>query len=201
MIMAGLLTPPDYRTMSKKLTAMPDVSISRRQSLLLGGSILAGSGSLFALTHIPTASALSVDSFDVTNNSFESETISPKVVVDLAYSFQTSEVPEEVRLKLQVDNETVEQTYLNPDQSQVNDTIRLTGLVTDSSAWASSDFTVEPGETVTRQLNVTILLDVVVNGEVVTSDTKTDTTTIELSHPDQITVTSSIGGSGEIQAA
>jgi len=201
MIMAGLLTPPDYRTMSKKATAMPDVSISRRQSLLLGGSILAGGGSLFALTHIPTASALSVDSFDVTNNSFESETISPKVVVDLAYSFQTSEVPEEVRLKLQVGNETVEQTYLNPDQSQVNDTIRLTGLVTDSSAWASSDFTVEPGETVTRQLNVAILLDVVVNGEVVTSDTKTDTTTIELSHPDQITVTSSIGGSGEIQAA
>ena len=201
MVMAGLLTPPDYRTMSKKATAIPDVTISRRQSLLLGGSILLGSGSLYALTHIPTASALSVDSFDVTNNSFESETISPKVVVDLAYSFQTSEVPEEVRLKLQVGNETVEQTYLNPDQNQVDDTIRLSGLVTDSSAWASSDFTVEPGETVTRELNVTILLDVVVNGEVVTSDTKTDTATIELSHPDQITVTSSIGGTGEIQTA
>jgi len=187
--------------MSKKATAIPDVSFSRRQSLLLGGSILFGSGSLYELTHIPTASALSVDFFDVTNNSFESETINPKVVVDLAYSFQTSEVPEEVRLKLQVGNETVEQTYLNPDQNQVDETIRISGLVTDSSAWASSDFTVEPGETITRELNITILLDVVVNGEVVTSDTKTDTATVELSHPDQITVTSSIGGSGEIQSA
>lgn len=187
--------------MPDKATANTDVSLSRRQSLLLGGSLLAGGTTLAATTFADRATALSVDSFNVQDATFEKETITPELIVDLAYSYQVNDAPDEVRLQLLVGGKTVDQTILTSPGSTLDDTTRLSGLVTDTSAWASEDFTVNPGESVSRDLNVSILLEVLRDNSVIVSDEKTDTVTVTVTHPDELSLKASVGGSGEIQAA
>lgn len=187
--------------MSDKATANRRVSLTRRQSLLLGGSLLAGGTTVAAASFSREASALSVDSFSVQNAAFERETITPKLIVDSAYSFQLNDAPDEARIQLLVGGEIIDQKMLMSPSNQVDDTIRLSGIVTDTSAWASADFTVEPGQEVSKQLDVAILLEVVRDNSVVVSDKKTETVTVTVAHPDKLTLSASIGGSGEIQAA
>jgi len=117
---------------------------------------LAGGGGLTAVAS-EEAVAVSVESLNVGNATFQAMQVDPVVDVEIAYEYAV-ERAEQVVLELRVGETVVAEESLRTSTTELSNTSELSGRVVRSDAWSASDFTVERGETVTRDVDLRALL-------------------------------------------
>jgi len=159
---------------------------------------LAGGGGLTAVAS-EEAVAVSVESLNVGNATFQAMQVDPVVDVEIAYEYAV-ERAEQVVLELRVGETVVAEESLRTSTTELSNTSELSGRVVRSGAWSASDFAVERGETVTRDVTVGVRLAVRADDSVVAEDTATDTATVEVAYPESA-ASASIGGEGVIRDA
>jgi len=189
-------------TMSRRLPATDTSRIDRRTALVAVGTVAVGGGGLLSLAGHAHAE-VSMDSFDVADAEFEAEQITPELVVDLRYGYDAgTEAVSAVRFGLVVGGDEIASERLDTSRAVFEGQTGLTGRLTDSSAWDASDFAVEVGETVTRDVSVRVVFEVLDRSDsVLVSDTASDTATVEIAHPQANAWTATVGGTGTIQDA
>jgi hypothetical protein len=175
--------------------------VSRRQAILGIGSLAAGSTTLaIVATDESYAADVSMQSLSVADASFTAETITPKLVVDIGFSYDVGTAPiDSIEFTLSVDGTEVDRANLSTSSSVYEGTEQLSGLLTDSDAWAAADFEPAVGETVEQTVTATVSFDVLDSGgSAIVSDTATDDAVVSVAHPQETTYTATVGGSGEI---
>lgn len=159
--------------------------VSRRQALatlgtLAGGSVVAG----VTLTSMQRAGAsVSVEDFQVSDATFEAQSVTPIVDATIAYDY-TVEQASEIYVELQAGGEQIASETLRTSSAELSNTTELTGNILDSPAFGASDFTVASGETTTIDVDVGVLFEVRYDGNVVASDTASDTASVEVVSPE-----------------
>lgn len=177
--------------------------ISRRRLVGAGAALAAGGGGLVYASD-PTAAEVQIDGFSVPDETFERESLDPVLDVTAKYSYDAGMEPvAALRFAVSVDGTEIATDDLVTDAGLLDGDTTLSGPITDAEAWSSDDFAPDAGETVERQLSVTLSFEVLDSGDrVIVSDTATDTTTVTVENPnDAEQLTAAIGGSGTIRAA
>jgi len=176
--------------------------VSRRQALLgLGTLAVSGSGLAVVGTQQASGAAnVSVDSFTVSDATFEAESVAPVVELSLAYDYDVgvSGVSGLV-FELAVGDSVVASDELTTDRTALSNTTDLSGRVTDADAWGSADFAPAVGKSVSRDVSVTVRFVVLDStGDVIVSDTATDSATVTVTHPQDSRLVAEVGGDGVI---
>jgi hypothetical protein len=174
--------------------------VSRRQALAGIGTVAAGAGGYVALGSQPTRAAVTVESFDVADAEFTAEQVDPVVAVDLSYSYDAGVAPvTNLRFELLVAETVVASDTLVTDTTTHDGTLSLRGSVTDAEAWSASDFSPDVAEQISHEVSVTVRFAVrEQDGTVIVEDSKADTGTVVVDHPQESTYVASVGGSGSI---
>jgi hypothetical protein len=159
---------------------------------------LAGGGGL-AVVATDEAVAVSVESLSVDDAQFQAEQVDPVVDVTIGWEYAV-ERAEQVIIELLVGETVVAEESLRTSTAELSNESELSGRVVRSEAWSASDFAVERGETVTRDVTVGVRLAVRADESVVAEDTATDTATVEVAYPEDA-ASASIGGEGMIRRA
>ena len=89
----------------------------------------------------------------------------------------------ELHIELLVDGDAVASESLRTGSEELENGTDLSGRVVDANAWSASDFKVESGESITREIDVTVEFSVVDVDRVVAADSATDTAEIVVEHP------------------
>lgn len=176
--------------------------LTRRRAIVGGTSLLTAGGTLVWVGDPASAQAeVSVDSFAVSDATFETDALDPVVDVDVAFAYDVGTAPvASVELTLGIDGTTVTRDELVTDESVADATTTLSGRVADSAAWSLTDFAVDAGAEQTREITVALGLSVLESdGTVIASDEATDTAAIVVSNPADSTVTASVGGAGTVR--
>jgi hypothetical protein len=174
--------------------------VSRRQALAGIGTVAAGMGGVALIGTQPARARVSVESFAVDDAEFTAESVAPVVDVDISYDYDagTSAV-DELLFELTVGETVVASDSLVTDMTTHEGTLELRGDVTDSDAWSADDFAPAVASKVERDLSVTVRFAVLASDDsVIVEDSKTDTATVVVSHPQQSEYIASVGGSGSI---
>lgn len=176
-----------------------DSRIVTRRRAVAGALTTAGIG-VVAFAPTPTRAQVSVDSFAVDDGTFTAESVTPVADVTLAYEYDVgSEAVSELRFALTIGGETVASESLTTQATALSGETTLAARLTESSAWADSDFVVGVGESVSHEVTVGVRFEVRDSGGVLVSDEASDTATVTVSHPQENTWSASVGGSGVIR--
>ncbi|AGC34575.1 hypothetical protein HSTV1_30 [Haloarcula sinaiiensis tailed virus 1] len=175
-------------------------AVSRRQALLGIGTLAAGGGSLAVAMSEPGAAQVSVDSFSVSDSDMATEQADPVVDVSLGYSYDAGNNPvADLRFELLVGGDVVASDELTTDKTTFDGTTELSGRAVDASAWEQSDFAPDVASAVERDVTVAVRFAVLASdGSVIVEDSKSDTATVKISHPQEVRLVASVGGSGTI---
>ena len=173
-------------------------NLTRRRMVAGLATALAGGGGL-AVVGSEEAVAVSVESLNVADAKFEAKQVDPVVDVEIAYEYAV-ERAEQVVLELRIGETVVAEESLRTSTTELSNTSELSGRIVRSDAWSASDFAVERGETVTRDVTVGVRLAVRADESVVAEDAATDIATVEVAYPESAR-TASIGGEGVIRRA
>jgi len=173
--------------------------ISRRRVLAAAGTV--GAGSLTLMTMPKTTAAVSVDELEIPDREFSAESVTPEIALTLAYDYDVGTTPvSDLGFTLAVDGTIVAEDILSTERSVFSGTTDLSGLVTDSEAWAASDFAPEVTESVSRELSIAVTFDVLDRDqEAIATATASETATVSVSHPTERVLVASVGGDGEIR--
>ena len=184
--------------------AQPDDYLTRRRALGLVGGVIgaAGGGAALVSTGSDAArAAVSVDSWNVADASFEASQVTAVADATLAYEYGGGDTVTATRAELLVDETVVahqeSMTALGTDSG----TVELAGRLTDSDAWSSSDFEASVGETVEREVTVGARFAVLGDGQKLAADTASETATVTVSNPANGDLTVSMGGEVTIRTA
>lgn len=173
--------------------------VTRRRALATLGT-LAGSSVVAAgaLTRSQRAGAsVSVEDFDVSDATFEAQSVTPIVDATIAYDYSVEQASE-IYVALQAGGEQIASESLRTSSAELSNTTELTGNVLDSPSYGQSDFAVASGETTTVNVDVGVLFEVRYDGSVVASDTATDTASVEVVSPESGEY-ATVGGSASIR--
>jgi len=146
------------------------------------------------------AARVSVNSLDVASQTFEQETVTPVVNVQLGYEYDAGQQPvDALRFELSVADSVVASTDLRTSRVALSGDTTLAGRVSDADAWSAQDFTVDIGETVERTVSVGVRM-AVLDGDnsVIVEDSVRDDAAITVTHPQENAWTATVGGTGTI---
>lgn len=174
-----------------------------RRRLVGGGAALAAGGGGLAFLSDPTDAQVAIDSFAVPDASFEQETLDPRLDVTVAYKYDAGMAPVgELWFGLDVGGSEIASDDLITSAGMHDGETTLSGAIVAADAWTTADFDPEIGETVSRDLDVTLRFEVrETGGTVIVADEASDTATVSVAHPTQEQRTATVGGSGTIRAA
>lgn len=169
---------------------------NRRRVVAGLATLAAGGAGLSALGH-PARASVSIDSWTVPDASFEAEAVAPVADATIAYAFDVGSdtAVRALAFELLVDGHAVASDELVTETTSLENTTTLSGALTDSGAWSTSDFDVAVGESVAHDVTVAVRFAVVGTdeSEIVTARAE-DTATVTVAHPQQTEYTASVGG-------
>lgn len=178
------------------------VSHVNRRRVLAGvsGVAFAGAGVATLTPDARASASVDVDGLEIPDAEFTAKQVEPEVRVSLAYNYDAGTAPvRALGFTLSVDGTIVGEDKFVTDRTTLENTTELTGLVTDSSEWSSSDFSPKVAESVTREITVSVTFDVLDgNEQSIVSDTASTTADVTVSHPQESKLIAEVGGSGEI---
>lgn len=149
----------------------------------------------------PASAQVSVDSFSVSDASFESESIDPVVDVTAAYRYDAADRPvDHLWFGVAIDGDTVAEETLVTETSTLENTTQLSARVADSSAWSLTDFAPEAGADIQRDVTVSLSFAVRERDDsTIAQDSAEDTATIAVTNPNSGSPTAALGGEGVIR--
>ena len=156
--------------------------LSRRRVLLGTASVAVGATALQLVAGQNARANVSVEQVSIDDATFEAEAVDPVVDVTVAYAYAADSVSE-LHIELLVDGDAVASESLRTGSEELENDTDLSGRVVDADAWSAADFEVESGESITREIDVTVEFSVVDVDRVVASDSATDTAEIVVEHP------------------
>jgi hypothetical protein len=105
----------------------------------------------------------------------------------------------DLRFELLVDGDVVASDELTTDKTTFDGTTELSGRVLDASAWDQSDFSPEVASEIQQDVTVGVRFAVLDSGgSVIVEDSKSDSASVAVSHPQEVRLVASVGGSGTI---
>jgi len=176
--------------------------LTRRKAIAGGATILATGGTIVALGGDARAE-VALDALEIPDATLTGESVSPVADVDIAFSYDVGEVAVgALRFALTIGGDTVASAELVTDKTTYEGTTDLAGPVTDSTAWASDEFSPDVASSVRRTLSVGLTLTVVdPNGGELASATANEDVAVVVEHPRDSKVTARVGGQGVIRTA
>ena len=172
--------------------------LSRRRVLLGTASVAVGATALQLVAGQNASANVSVEQVEIADATFEAEAVDPVVDVEVAYAYAADSVSE-LHIELLVDGDAVASESLRTESEELENDTDLSGRVVDADKWSAVDFEVESGESITREIDVTVEFSVVDVDSVVAADTASDTAEIIVEHPTD--GVASVGMVGEIRNA
>lgn len=167
-------------------------SLTKRKFLTSTGAVLVGGTGLAIGMVERSSAAVSLDTWDVQDATFQAESVTPQVSATVAYEYDAAGVSE-VWLALTVDGDVVDETGAMVATDAGTGEKSLSGGVLDSPAFEQADFEVSPGGTNSVSVPIGAQFEVrASDGAVVASDTAEQTATVELVHPEDGVAT--VGG-------
>ena len=176
-------------------------AVSRRQLLTTGGAVGIGLLGGVSLLVRDARAAVSVDGLNVPDKSFEAEAIRPKVVVTAGYDYDVGSAVDvgSIALDLRVEETVVDSRTLSTDATALSNSEELRGEIAASEAWSESDFDVAIGESVTRDVGVSVWFGVLdPSGSAIVEAEASDTTAVTLQHPQENEYVATVGGTGVV---
>ena len=156
--------------------------LSRRRALLGTASVGVGATALQLVAGQNARANVSVEDVSIADATFEAEAVDPVVDVEIAYAYAADSVSE-LHIELLVDGDAVASESLRTGSEELENDTDLSGRVADADKWSASDVAVESGESITREIDVTVEFSVVDVDRVVAADSATDTAEITVEHP------------------
>ena len=156
--------------------------LSRRRALLGTASVAVGATALQLVAGQNARANVSVEQVSIDDATFEAEAVDPVVDVTVAYAYAADSVSE-LHIELLVDGDAVASESLRTGSEELENNTDLSGRVVDADKWSAADFEVESGESITREIDVTVEFSVVDVDRVVAADSATDTPEIVVEHP------------------
>ena len=156
--------------------------LSRRRVLLGTASVAVGATALQLVAGQNARANVSVEQVSIDDATFEAEAVDPVVDVTVAYAYAADSVSE-LHIELLVDGDAVASESLRTGSEELENDTDLSGRVVDADAWSAADFEVEFGESITREIDVTVEFSVVDVDRVVAADSASDTAEIIVEHP------------------
>jgi len=154
-----------------------------RRRVLAGSATVVGGGTALALGATGTGRAsVSVDDVSVSDATFEAESVDPIADVTVAFAY-AYDAPTEVAIELLVGETTVASEQLRTSQAEYEGRTELSGRVLDADKWSASDFAVERGEIIEREVTVGVRFTVIDGGTVVAEDSAEDISTVVVESP------------------
>jgi len=195
--------------MSDDGTPYPDGIVSRRETLLTAGALLAGGGSAAALlsTSADTARAeLTRSEFDVSDGTYTSPTgdiYSPVVEIDGSFRFQvgTEAAAYEIRLMAAPDAESWEVVASLREAvatTQLSDTFALSGALVNHSAWDADTWDAPLDSTVETQVYLRLELAVLDSADATLAESSVATSAIVAVTNSTVESVSFVDGDGSI---
>jgi hypothetical protein len=172
--------------------------VSRRQALIGIGTLASGATTTAYLATDRARADVAIGDLSVSDETFEAESIDPKLVVDVQYRYDASGASvDSVRFRLLVGGGVLDETQLSTSQESLEESTRLEGRLASLDAYASGDFAPEVGGSVTESFEATVAFDVLDADETpIASAEVTDTVTVSVSHPQENEYEASVGGDG-----
>jgi hypothetical protein len=174
-----------------------------RRRVIGGLGALATGGTMLALTPDGASAAVTVDGLEIPDTSFTAESVDPVVDVDIGYSYDAaSSVVSALGFTLAVDGTVIAEDTLVTDATTLEETLSLSGAVTDSEAWSAADFQPEVASSVENDLTVSVTFDVLDDREEsIVGDSASTTATVVVAHPQEATYQATVSGTGTIRTA
>ena len=169
--------------------------LSRRRVLLGTASVAVGATALQLVAGQNARANVSVEDVSIDDATFEAEAVDPVLDVTVAYAYAADSVSE-LHIELLVDGDAVASESLRTGSEELENDTDLSGRVVDADKWSASDFEVESGESITREIDVAVEFSVVDVDRVVAADSASDTAEILVEHPNDDHAT--VGMVGEI---
>jgi len=168
--------------------------LTRRRAIGVVATVVGGGTGLAYAGSERGRAEVSVEEVDVSDATFEAPSVEPVVNATIAYAYR-HDSPTELVFELLVDDSVVAGESLRTNSVELENDTDLSGRVVDSAAWDASDFAVENGERIEREVTVGVRFAVVENSEVMAEDTATDTATVVVEHPNDSTATVGLSAS------
>ena len=177
-------------------------TLSRRQALAGGATLLTAGGTLVWVGE-PASAAVDIEGFTAENQSWQREQVSPVVNATIRWQYDAgNSVVTALRLRLSVGDTVVAEERLSTDRTVLDGQTDLSGRVTDSDSWATSDFDPDVASSVSREVAVTVEMAVLGQDDsVIVADSATDTAALTVEHPQQSQYTATVGGTATFEAA
>jgi len=154
-----------------------------RRHMIVGSATVVGGGTALAVGASGRGRAtVSVDDVSVSDATFEAESVDPIAEVTVAFAY-AYDAPTEVAIELLVDGTTVASEQLRTSQAEYEGSTELSGRVLDADKWSASDFAVERGEIIERDVTVGVRFTVIDGGTVVAEDSAEDISTVVVESP------------------
>jgi len=176
---------------------------NRRQALAgLSAVAFAGSGVAYISDDSRANANVQMDGLSIPDAEFTAKKVEPKVRVTVGYDYDAAMEPvNALGFTLSVGGSVVAEDKLVTDRTTLKGDTELSGRVTDSEEWSSSDFAPEVASSVSRELTVGVTFDVLDSrDESIVGDTASTTAEVTVSHPQKSKYTATVGGQGEIVA-
>ena len=173
-----------------------NVNVSRRRVLAgVGGLAIGGVGLSVGMSG--AGAAVSLNSWDVQDQTFEAESVTPVVNATVAYDYDAAGVST-LWMALTVSGDVVDETGKMVSSDSGSGEESLSGGVLESSAFTQSDFEVGAGGTTTVDVPVGAAFEVRDSaGNVLASDSVEQTAVVKVVHPEDGVAT--VGGSAVIE--
>jgi len=178
----------------------PQRTLSRRHAIGAVAAAVGGGTILTAATGDAAAADVSVDELTVDDATFTSDQVDPVADATVAYEYRSADA-NGLRLYLRIADTEVASKELSTSTDQADGTASLSGRVVDADAYRLGAFATDVGETISRDVDFTVGLEVLTNGTVVASDEATETATIEVTNPDDGEPYARVGGTITIRDA
>jgi hypothetical protein len=163
-------------------------NLSRRRVVATTAGATLGMAGLAVGATGDASADVSVDDVTVSDASFDAETVDPVVEATIPFEYEVESISDVV-IELQVGETTVADEILNTTTTDASAETTLSGRVVDSDSWSASDFAVEKGESVSRDITVGVRLAVLDGDELLVEATGSDSATVTVEHPQQGTAT------------
>jgi len=179
------------------------VSQMSRRRALAGVATLVTAGGSVVVVGEPAQASVSVDELTISDAQFERESVKPVLDVSVHFDYDVGDEPvNALEFSLLVDGTEIASDELITDTVALDGDTTLSGNLLESEQWSQSDFRVGIGESIEREIQVTLEFRVVTSeGTVIVGDSAKDSVTVGLSHPQQSALMASVGGKGSIRAA
>lgn len=177
-------------------------TLTRRRAIAGGATLLTAGGTVLFVSDDASAS-VELGSLAIPDASLTGEEVTPVVDVTAKYDYDvgTSAVAEIV-VELLVGDGVIASETLVTDRTVLTNESDLAGRVTDSDAWASSDFAPAVASSVEQTLTVGLRFRVLdSDGNAIVSATTSEDVVVTVSHPQESQYVASVGGNGVVRTA